>query len=61
MNGILSRRFQRLEQYVNNTNLKDYYGIVDTPERSVNVDAVQKNAETIFTVCFKENLSLIHI
>jgi hypothetical protein len=61
MNGILSRRFQRLEQYVNDTNLKDYYGIIDTPERSINVDAVQKNAETIFTVCFKENNSMINI
>ena len=61
MTGILSRRFQRLEQYVNNTNLKDYYGIVDTPERSVNVDAVQKNSETLFTICFKENIPMVNI
>jgi len=61
MNGILSRRFQRLEHYVNNTNLKDYYGIVDTPKRSLSVDAVQENSETVFTVCFKENNPMINI
>jgi hypothetical protein len=61
MTLTLSRRFQRLESFVNDTNLKDYYGIVDTPERSVNVDAVQKNTETIFTISFKESIPMINI
>lgn len=60
MNGILERRFQRFEE-VNNINLKEYFGIIDTPHRSVTVDAVQKNAETIFTICFKENIPMINI
>jgi hypothetical protein len=61
MTEILSRRFKKLEKYTTNTNLKDFYGIVDTPERSVNVDAVQKNSETLFTICFKENIPMVNI
>ena len=60
MNGILERRFQRFEQE-NNINLKEYFGIIDTPQRSVNFDATHNNDGTIFTICFKENIPMINI
>ena len=60
MNGILERRFQRFEQE-NNINLKEYFGIIDTSQRSVNFDATHNNDGTIFTICFKEVNKMVNI
>ena len=34
MNGILERRFQRFEE-ITNINLKEYFGIIDTPQYTI--------------------------
>jgi ubiquitin-protein ligase len=60
MNGILERRFQRFEQE-NNSNLKEYFGIIDTPQRIVNINATHNNDAVICTVSFKEVNKMINI
>jgi hypothetical protein len=60
MNGILERRFQRFEQE-NNSNLKEYFGIIDTPQRIVNINATHNNEAVICTVSFKEVNKMINI
>jgi len=60
MNGILERRFKRFEQE-NNSNLKEYFGIIDTPQRIVNINATHNNEAVICTVSFKEVNKMINI
>jgi hypothetical protein len=60
MSSILERRFQRFEE-VNNINLKEYFGIVDTAQRSVNIDATHNNEVVTCTVSFKEVNKMINI
>jgi hypothetical protein len=60
MSGILERRFQRFEE-INNINLKEYFGIIDTPQRIVNIDVTHNNEAVICTVSFKEVNKMINI
>jgi hypothetical protein len=60
MQGIIERRFQRFEQE-NNSNLKEYFGIIDTPQRVLNINATHNNDGIIFTICFKEVNKMINI
>jgi ubiquitin-protein ligase len=60
MTGILERRFQRFEE-INNINLKEYFGIIDTPQRIVNIDATHNNEAVICTVSFKEVNKMVNI
>jgi hypothetical protein len=60
MNQVLERRCQRFTE-INNTSLKEYFGIIDTRQRKVNVDATHGNEGTIFTICFKEVNPMINI
>lgn len=60
MSGILERRFQRFEE-INNINLKEYFGIIDTPQRIVNINATHNNEAVICTVSFKEVNKMINI
>jgi hypothetical protein len=60
MQGIIERRFQRFEQE-NNSNLKEYFGIIDTPQRVLNINTTHNNDGIIFTICFKEVNKMINI
>ncbi|NDA89557.1 MAG: hypothetical protein EBY20_01390 [Alphaproteobacteria bacterium] len=59
MSRIVDRRLQRFEQE-HNSNLKEHFGIIDTPHRSLNFD-VALNDGIIFTICFKENIPMVNI
>ncbi len=57
MQGIIERRFQRFEKL----DLKEYFGIIDTPQRVVNINATHNNEAVICTVSFKEVNKMINI
>jgi hypothetical protein len=57
MQGIIERRFQRFEKL----DLKEYFGIIDTPQRIVNINATHNNEAVICTVSFKEVNKMINI